>query len=292
MKSTSFYTVRGHQAGFLTRIKLRPRAEAQLLRLSECAEERLVWYDRVGTIWDSGDRALILSLLRGDAGGAVYVEAPERAVDPYAVITALSGLLGGALDAEGKPGYDCLELTISHSERNVPTDAFAFHWNPYVEFPLHTDGSFLPVQPEWIALAKAVDEYAECGETILVKPARLQARIGRQGRELSECFPWFTPRSYESAQYRPICQETETGQRLCFGLVDTRNPLLTDEQIALYSMVSEALRDDQSTLEIELGVGGCLLVDNCRVLHGRQAFSPDSRLLRILLRSQGTFGVE
>src|SRR5262249_34692663 len=115
------------------------------------------------------DRTQIEASLRTSSGGALVLRCGGRlsAEEVTKLLLAVGAGLGEFLPELGMGGALWRRLVLTHPFGGLrPTGARDFHRNPYVAFPLHTDGAYHSPPPEWVALGKVGEWAAEGGDTV------------------------------------------------------------------------------------------------------------------------------
>lgn len=213
----------------------------------------------------AGDTARASLLARLASDGWALVDLGERAsarlVQPWLLIDGLLGV--GPLLTEVQP-----LRPVPHARSFAASTGVA---------PLHTDSQQWRGRPPDLQLTTCLRPATDGGESLLVDGFAIAERVRAE-----------SPAVYDALLRRPRCMPFVFGS--VFGptlarradryvITHTPRPIVGD---AIAAAVETLLRDHPPTV-VRIEQGQALLVDNHRMLHGRQAFAdPDRELLRVL----------
>jgi len=173
--------------------------------------------------------------------------------------------------------------------------------DPYRAMPLHTDGAFDKIPPDWVGLAKTHEHQAGGGETLCLRldewddcerfavspyashPVRWT--LPRQTRG-------FRPRRAEfDSSVAPIFERDCERRRIRFARhCISQETLAQSADFGDYvNALEQSLMSSIRKIEVRLNIGDMYFVNNRRVLHGRNRFQPHRELSRSVIRVRGQF---
>lgn len=189
----------------------------------------------------------------------------------------------------------CCNLSLRASSAKS-VGPFLYHSDPFVAFPLHTDGAFLENAPDWIGLCKLNEQDARGGETTLLN---IQSWLKNDSfldvGALREKFPWFLPSSNPSVVEAaltvraPILTNFGSSLGVRFGLLDPQKYQKMPRERELHDALTKSFHASSHCLDVNIPLGAMLCVNNKVFLHGRKHFSPNEKLQRTVIRLQGFF---
>jgi protein CsiD len=155
---------------------------------------------------------------------------------------------------------------------------------------LHTDGTYVNENTDWILMTKIGEKNVKGGETTLLHLDDLENLkklfedpIGRQN------FIWGSPKS-KNVDYKvehPVFTKDEKGNTNISYIDQFPEPQNIEQGIFLQSL-SDALEESDNKIITELPIGSSIVANNHFWLHGRRPFSINENLMRELLRIRGT----
>jgi len=161
----------------------------------------------------------------------------------------------------------------------------------YINMDLHTDGTYVNENTDWILMTKIEEKNAKGGESTLLHLDDLENLnelsenpIGRQN------FIWKSPKS-KNIDYKvehPVFTKDEKGNTNICYIDQFPEPQNIEQGIFLQSL-SDALEESDSKIITELPIGSSIVANNHFWLHGRRPFSINENLMRELLRIRGAF---
>ena len=161
----------------------------------------------------------------------------------------------------------------------------------YINMDLHTDGTYINENTDWILMTKIEEKNAKGGETALLHLDDLENLkelsenpIGRQN------FIWRSPKS-KNIDYKvehPVFTKDEKGNTNISYIDQFPEPQNIEQGIFLQSL-SDALEESDNKIITELPIGSSIVANNHFWLHGRRPFSINENLMRELLRIRGAF---
>jgi protein CsiD len=156
---------------------------------------------------------------------------------------------------------------------------------------LHTDGTYVNENTDWILMTKIEEKNAKGGETTLLHLDDLENL-----KELSENptgrqnFIWGSPKS-KNVDYKvehPVFTKDKNGNINISYIDQFPEPQNIDQGIFLQRL-SDALEESDNKIIIELPTGSSVVANNHFWLHGRKPFKINENLIRELLRVRGSF---
>ena len=161
----------------------------------------------------------------------------------------------------------------------------------YINMDLHTDGTYVNENTDWILMTKIEEKNAKGGETTLLHLDDLENLkelsedpIGRQN------FIWGSPKS-KNVDYKvehPVFIKDKNGNINISYIDQFPEPQNIDQGIFLQRL-SDALEESDNKIIIELPTGSSVVANNHFWLHGRKPFKINENLIRELLRVRGSF---
>ena len=162
---------------------------------------------------------------------------------------------------------------------------------PYINMDLHTDGTYVNENTDWILMTKIEEKNAKGGETALLHLDDLENLkelsenpIGRQN------FIWRSPKS-KNVDYKvehPVFTKEENGGTNISYIDQFPEPQNIEQGTFLQSL-SDALEESDNKITTELPIGSSIVANNHFWLHGRKPFKKNKNLFRELLRIRGKF---
>lgn len=261
----------------------------------------------------ASDRARIMAHIRTPSadGGALILRCDGQlnADELTALLLALGASLGPPLPELGMGGALWHRLVIAPPPGGVPPGASrAFHHNPSIAFPLHTDGAYHSPRPGWVALGKVGEWAAEGGDTLLLHGAQWEGAAEFLARSWAfEQILWETPGAVPPEEIQllravgvetnvtaPLFEPADGGLRVRLGTLSTF--IVEGFQRRGQHRVLERLLEVEASVmhsrfarPIRLERGDAYLLNNLTVLHGREPFAPNPVLRRVVVRARGHF---
>ena len=164
----------------------------------------------------------------------------------------------------------------------------------YINMDLHTDGTYVDENTDWILMTKIKEKYSKGGETVLLHLDDLENLkelsddpVGRKN------FIWNSPKS-KNVNYKvehPVFSKDKEGN-INISYIDQFPEPQNIEQGAFLQKLSDALEESDNKITTELPEGSSVVSNNRFWLHGRKAFKINENLSRELLRIRGSFTKE
>ena len=199
--------------------------------------------------------------------------------------TAISYLIG-------IPNYDFMTdkfYAKFHVKHDDSSDSYLR--KAYINMDLHTDGTYVNENTDWILMTKIEEKNTKGGETVLLHLDDLENLkelsedpIGRQN------FIWGSPQS-KNVDYKvehPVFIKDKNGNINISYIDQFPEPQNIDQGIFLQRL-SDALEESDNKIIIELPTGSSVVANNHFWLHGRKPFKINENLIRELLRVRGSF---
>ena len=161
----------------------------------------------------------------------------------------------------------------------------------YTNMDLHTDGTYVKEDTDWLLMTKIEEKNAEGGETTMLHlddwehcEELFNNPVGKQN------FSWSPPKS-KNIDYKvehPIFSEDKNGNSQISYIDQFPEPQNMEQGLFLQSL-SDGLEESKNKIIIKLPIGSSLIANNYFWLHGRKPFRENKDLSRELLRIRGSF---
>ena len=170
-------------------------------------------------------------------------------------------------------------------------DSDSYLRKAYINMDLHTDGSYVNENTDWVLMTKIEEKNVKGGETALLHLDDLENL-----KELSESsvgtqnFIWGSPKS-KNVDYKvehPVFTKDKNGNINISYIDQFPEPQNIDQGIFLQKL-SDALEESDNKIITELPIGSSVVINNHFWLHGRKPFKINENLSRELLRVRGSF---
>ena len=199
--------------------------------------------------------------------------------------TAITHLIG-VPNHDSMSGKYYARFFIKHED-----DSDSYLRKAYTNMDLHTDGTYVNENTDWVLMTKIEEKNVKGGETALLHLDDLENL-----KELSESsvgtqnFIWGSPKS-KNVDYKvehPVFSSDENGKPTISYIDQFPEPKNMDQGNFLQRL-SDALEESKNKIITELPVGSSIIANNYFWLHGRQPFGENIKLFRELLRIRGKF---
>ncbi len=199
--------------------------------------------------------------------------------------TAISYLLGIA-NHDSMSGKYYARFSVKHEDSSD-----SYLRKAYINMDLHTDGTYVNEETDWIVMSKLEEKNVKGGETCILHlddwehcEELSKDPVGRQN------FIWGSPKS-KNVNYKvehPIFNNDKKG-RPEISYIDQFPEPKNMEQGSFLQKLSDALEESKYKIITELPVGSIIIANNHFWLHGRKPFKENKNLSRELLRIRGKF---
>ena len=192
----------------------------------------------------------------------------------------------------GNPNHDAMagkfyaRFFVKHEDKSD-----SYLRKAYTNMDLHTDGTYVKENTDWLLMTKIEEKNVEGGETAMLHlddwehcEDLFNDPVGKQN------FIWGSPKS-KNIEYKvehPIFSIDDQGKPQISYIDQFPEPQNMDQGIFLQSL-SDGLEESKNKLNIILPVGSSIVANNYFWLHGRRAFTENKKLSRELLRIRGSF---
>jgi|TARA_B110001450_G_scaffold125413_1_gene118061 glutarate dioxygenase len=199
--------------------------------------------------------------------------------------TAISHLIG-------KPNHDSMtdnyyaRFNIKHEDKSD-----SYLRKAYTNMDLHTDGTYVKENTDWLLMTKIKEVNVEGGETSMLHlddwehcSDLFNDPIGKQN------FIWGSPKS-KNIDYKvehPIFLEDKQ-KRPQISYIDQFPEPKSMEQGLFLQKLSDSLEESKNKIITKLPVSSLIVANNHFWLHGRRPFRENKDLSRELLRIRGSF---
>ena len=160
---------------------------------------------------------------------------------------------------------------------------------PYTNMDLHTDGTYVDENTDWVLMTKMEEKNVKGGETTLLHLDDLENLkelsenpVGRQN------FIWGSPKS-KNVDYKvkhPVFIKDKNGN-INISYIDQFPEPQNIKQGIFLQKLSDALEESDNKIAAELPIGSSVVINNHFWLHGRKPFKKNKELSRELLRIRG-----
>ena len=161
----------------------------------------------------------------------------------------------------------------------------------YVNMDLHTDGTYVNENTDWILMTKIEEKNAKGGETVLLHLDDLENLkelsedlVGRQN------FIWSSPKS-KNVDYKvehPVFTK-DKNENINISYIDQFPEPQNIQQGIFLQKLSDSLEESDNKITTTLPIGSAVVTNNHFWLHGRKPFEINENLSRELLRIRGSF---
>ena len=233
---------------------------------------------------------LINSILKDRAKGCFILKTniQNKKIDKNFLVklsTAITHLIG-VPNHDSMSGKYYARFFIKHED-----DSDSYLRKAYINMDLHTDGSYVNENTDWVLMTKIEEKNVKGGETALLHLDDLENL-----KELSESsvgtqnFIWGSPKS-KNVDYKvehPVFTKDKNGNINISYIDQFPEPQNIDQGIFLQKL-SDALEESDNKIITELPIGSSVVINNHFWLHGRKPFKINENLRRELLRVRGSF---
>ena len=199
--------------------------------------------------------------------------------------TAISYLIGNP-NHDSMAGKYYARFHIKHED-----ESDSYLRKAYINMDLHTDGTYVKENTDWLLMTKIEEQHVEGGETVMLHlddwehcEDLFNDPVGRQN------FIWGSPKS-KNIDYKiehPIFSENKKKEPQ-ISYIDQFPEPKNMEQGLFLQRLSDGLEESKNKLINKLEVGSSIIANNHFWLHGRRPFKENKELSRELLRIRGKF---
>lgn len=223
-----------------------------------------------------------------NTGGFITVLDKEMySIDEYILFsTALTHLIG-VPNLDGMSGKYYARFSVKHS-----FDSDTYLRQAYRKFYLHTDGTFVNEQTDWLLMMKLQEKNAVGGESLLLHLDDWEDLEKFRNHPFANNKYEFTQKGRASKNIDDVVYQTtffENNNAPCIRFNDQCSAPHTLEEAMYHREISESLDSSSQVKAIKLPIGGIIMLNNLFWLHGRDAFEKNENLYRELLRQRGYF---
>ena len=199
--------------------------------------------------------------------------------------TAITHLIG-VPNHDSMSGKYYARFFIKHED-----DSDSYLRKAYINMDLHTVGTYVNENTDWVLMTKIEEKNVKGGETALLHLDDLEnlkelsnSSVGRQN------FIWGSPKS-KNVGYKvehPVFTKDNNGN-INISYIDQFPEPQNIEQGIFLQKLSDALEESDNKIITELPIGSSVVINNHFWLHGRKPFRINENLSRELLRVRGSF---
>ncbi|MDA9646332.1 glutarate dioxygenase GlaH [Candidatus Pelagibacter sp.] len=192
----------------------------------------------------------------------------------------------------GTPNYDAMagkyyaRFFVKHEDRSD-----SYLRKAYINMDLHTDGTYVKEDTDWLLMTKIEEKNVEGGETAMLHlddwehcEDLFNDPVGKQN------FIWGSPKS-KNIEYKvehPIFSTDKLGKPNISYIDQFPEPKNMEQGIFLQKL-SDSLEESKSKIITKLLPGSIIVANNYFWLHGRRPFKENKKLSRELLRIRGAY---
>ncbi len=233
---------------------------------------------------------LINSILKDRSTGCFVLKTniQNKKIDENFLIklsTAITHLIG-VPNHDSMSGKYYARFFIKHED-----DSDSYLRKAYTNMDLHTDGTYVNENTDWILMTKIEEKNSKGGETVLLHLDDLENLkelsedpIGRQN------FIWSSPKSKNvgyKVEHPVFTKDKEDNINISY--IDQFPEPQNIKQGIFLQRLSDALEESDNKIVTELPTGSSVVTNNHFWLHGRKPFKINENLSRELLRIRGSF---
>ena len=233
---------------------------------------------------------LINSILKDRSTGCFVLKTniQNKKIDENFLIklsTAITHLIG-VPNHDSMSGKYYARFFIKHED-----DSDSYLRKAYTNMDLHTDGTYVNENTDWILMTKIEEKNSKGGETVLLHLDDLENLkelsedpVGRQN------FIWSSPKS-KNVDYKvehPVFTKDKK-DNINISYIDQFPEPQNIKQGIFLQRLSDALEESDNKIVTELPTGSSVVTNNHFWLHGRKPFKINENLSRELLRIRGSF---
>ena len=278
--------------------RIRPSGEALRRFFEVCAEVgvqeleyvpymRFVLAGELRGIFGEEFAKTVRNILRDRNTGAFTIgvrEAARSADDYVKFATALVHLVG-------IPNHDAMSGKYYARFAVQDTDnSDSYLRQAYRLFTLHTDGTFVDEETDWLLMMKMEERHAVGGESRLLHLDDWEELDQFLSHPLARHrFLYKAPKSknVETTVERSTFFEADGRPCICF--IDQFVYPETIEQAQYLRALSQSMERSRAVATMELPVGSLVMINNLFWVHGRAPFEKNEKLYRELMRLRGRF---
>jgi protein CsiD len=195
----------------------------------------------------------------------------------------------------GNPNHDSMagkyyaRFFVKHEDKSD-----SYLRKAYTNMDLHTDGTYVKENTDWLLMTKIEEKNVEGGETAMLHlddwehcEDLFKDPVGKQD------FIWGSPKS-KNIGYKithPIFLEDQN-KRPQISYIDQFPEPKNMEQGLFLQKLSDSLEESKNKVITKLPVSSLIVANNHFWLHGRRPFKENKKLIRELLRIRGTFFIK
>mgnify|MGYP001453347010 CR=1 FL=1 len=192
----------------------------------------------------------------------------------------------------GTPNHDAMagkyyaRFFVKHEDRSD-----SYLRKAYINMDLHTDGTYVREDTDWLLMTKIEEQNVEGGETAMLHlddwehcEDLFNDPVGKQN------FIWSSPKS-KNIGYKvehPIFSTDKIGKPHISYIDQFPEPKNMEQGIFLQKL-SDGLEESKNKIITKLSPGSIIVANNYFWLHGRKPFKENKDLSRELLRIRGKF---
>ena len=233
---------------------------------------------------------LINSILKDRAKGCFILKTniQNKKIDKNFLVklsTAITHLIG-VPNHDSMSGKYYARFFIKHED-----ESDSYLRKAYINMDLHTDGTYVNENTDWVLMTKIEEKNVKGGETALLHLDDLENL-----KELSDSpvsrqnFIWSSPKS-KNVDYKvehPVFTK-DKNENINISYIDQFPEPQNIEQGIFLQKLSDALEESDNKIITDLPTGSSVVINNHFWLHGRRPFKINENLSRELLRVRGSF---
>jgi glutarate dioxygenase len=218
---------------------------------------------------------------------SIGVQNQTDSMDDYVKFSTAISHLVGVPNFDGMSGKYYARFNVKHT-----FDSDTYLRQAYRRFYLHTDGTFVNEQTDWVLMMKLEERNAVGGESLLLHLDDWKDLDKFRNHPMANVPYEFSQKGRASKNVDEVVYHTtffDQNNAPCIWFNDQTGVPKSLEQAQYHREISKSLEQDESIRAIELPVGDLIMVNNNFWLHGRDSFEKNTELYRELLRQRGYF---
>jgi glutarate dioxygenase len=231
----------------------------------------------------------IRGILHDRSCGGFTVGVQDQTTNPNDYIkfsTAISYLLG-------IPNYDSMSgkfyarFTVKHTD-----ESDTYLRQAYRNLELHTDGTYVNEQTDWLLMMKFIERNAVGGESRFLHLDDWDERDRFYKHPLAYhqfkySYADRGSKKMDDVVYNPTFYEWNNEPCIRYNHQCTHPQNI--EQALYLKQIQDSIENSTGTISVPLPIGQLVVLNNHFWLHGREAFEKTPELFRELMRQRGTF---
>ena len=233
----------------------------------------------------------LINLIIKDRNTGCFIVGPKK-INPKIDAIFLVKLSTAIAYLIGNPNHDSMAgkyYARFHVKHEDKSDSYLR--KAYTNMDLHTDGTYVKEETDWLLMSKIKEKNVEGGETTMLHLDDWEHCDDLYNDPISkENFIWGSPKS-KNIDYKvehPVFSSDDNGRAQISYIDQFPEPKNMKQGIFLQKL-SDSLEESNNKVITKLPVGSTIVANNYFWLHGRRPFKENKDLSRELLRIRGSF---